>query len=594
MKQIFNTFGLILILSLFSTTHIFSTNARMIADINLQGDSSPRFPVVFNNELFFQANDGIHGKELWKMNTSNETELVYDLNIGETASNPSFLHVFNHKLYFYAKIDSNAYKVYEYDGTNPPSAIIDFNINEYIFNGLDGTMVNINNKLYFTTGNSIFEYDTTGQLIEICNNTNSMQPVFNNLICFNDKLYFKSSDHILFEYNGISVNQICVLGGFSISTATRPQVYNNNLYFMSGDNDNLWVFDGINSPQLASNNVQFIFYMTVFNNKLYFNGYNDQFGQEFWEYDGNISRLTYDIFSGREYSEPRGFTVFQDKLYFNATDGENGNEVWCYDGITDPYMIADINPTSYYYGSRPGSFIEFNNRLYFSAFDGTNGQELWVLCTPTYSNISDTACYEYITPSGQPITESGLYLDTIPNTFGGDSIISIELTITSSEIAGDINCNYIIEEGEIAGDFDRNGEINDNEICGDINGNAIIDNSEIIGDINGDGLITNDEVEGDLDADGISDELNETYIANKQASINLFPNPTKNDLNIDFKSSFTGNISVIEITGKTCYSIDVIDKNKIAINIKNLTTGSYKIQILNNQGTLNTFELLKQ
>lgn len=45
------------------------------------------------------------------------------------------------------------------------------------------------------------------------------------------------------------------------------------------------------------------------------------------------------------------------------------------------------------------------------------------------SSISETACDSYTSPSGKIWTVSGTYVDTIPNSAGYDSIMTIELTI---------------------------------------------------------------------------------------------------------------------------------------------------------------------
>jgi hypothetical protein len=53
------------------------------------------------------------------------------------------------------------------------------------------------------------------------------------------------------------------------------------------------------------------------------------------------------------------------------------------------------------------------------------------ICNNTFSNISETSCYNYTSPSGKTWTSSNTYLDTIQNTVGCDSIITINLIIKS-------------------------------------------------------------------------------------------------------------------------------------------------------------------
>lgn len=53
-------------------------------------------------------------------------------------------------------------------------------------------------------------------------------------------------------------------------------------------------------------------------------------------------------------------------------------------------------------------------------------------CLPTSSTINPTACGSYTSPSGQVLSSTGSYLDTIPNTGGCDSIITINLEVNQS------------------------------------------------------------------------------------------------------------------------------------------------------------------
>ena len=57
------------------------------------------------------------------------------------------------------------------------------------------------------------------------------------------------------------------------------------------------------------------------------------------------------------------------------------------------------------------------------------------LCTtPVYSSISETACASYTAPSGQTVTTSGSFNDTIFSSQGCDSIITINLTINQPSL----------------------------------------------------------------------------------------------------------------------------------------------------------------
>jgi hypothetical protein len=48
------------------------------------------------------------------------------------------------------------------------------------------------------------------------------------------------------------------------------------------------------------------------------------------------------------------------------------------------------------------------------------------------TKLAETVCDSYESPSGKIWTDSGIYWDTIPNSFGGDSIIRVDLTVLES------------------------------------------------------------------------------------------------------------------------------------------------------------------
>jgi ELWxxDGT repeat protein len=87
------------------------TNASLVAQINptpnpgggddFMMDSSPHNFVVFNDILYFAANDGEHGVELWSFD-GVEAKMVMDINPGPNGSEVQELTVFNGALYFSA------------------------------------------------------------------------------------------------------------------------------------------------------------------------------------------------------------------------------------------------------------------------------------------------------------------------------------------------------------------------------------------------------------------------------------------------------------------------------------------------------------
>jgi hypothetical protein len=65
-------------------------------------------------------------------------------------------------------------------------------------------------------------------------------------------------------------------------------------------------------------------------------------------------------------------------------------------------------------------------------------QYLCINLTINYASsrtLTETACDQYFSPSGKVLTSSGTYLDTIPNSTGCDSLLTINLTILNSSSA---------------------------------------------------------------------------------------------------------------------------------------------------------------
>ncbi|MFD1553333.1 hypothetical protein DNU06_06625 [Putridiphycobacter roseus] len=77
-------------------------------------------------------------------------------------------------------------------------------------------------------------------------------------------------------------------------------------------------------------------------------------------------------------------------------------------------------------------------------------------CAPTFNTISAYSCQFYTAPSGKLLHDAGTYLDTIPNSVGCDSIITINLTTgnTSNTIVMTNICGTFIlpVTGEVVGD----------------------------------------------------------------------------------------------------------------------------------------------
>lgn len=238
-------------------------------------------------------------------------------------------------------------------------------------------------------------------------------------VTFQGKLYFKATDGVhgneLWVYDGVNspiqISNInpdhdeTSLGGFA--------VFNSKLYFWADsgiNNPTLWVYDGESSPTMIPdsdpNGYKDPKYFTVFDSKLYFSAGDEENGSELWVYDGgNPPEMVADI-NPDGGSSPTHLTVFNTTLYFGANDGTNGHELWEYDGVNPPKMVDNINKNLYEIvegdqkgSSNPAGFSVFDSKLFFTANDAINGYELWVYDgdnPPTMIADINTLPYSYM------------------------------------------------------------------------------------------------------------------------------------------------------------------------------------------------------
>jgi ELWxxDGT repeat protein len=338
------------------------------------------------NQLFFDLDDGVNGGELWVTDgTERGTQLVKDIfpgssrNYGEERPNgsyPQYLTELNNKLYFTADDGVNGQELWVSDGTESGTQLVkDINPgSDYsALTGVVGAgLAKLNNKLYFAAndgvnGQELWVSDGTESGTQLVKDINlgsngydSSTPLF--LTEVGNKLFFAADD----EANG---QELWVSDGTESGTQLVKDInpgrfgsdlrffteLNNKLYFTTDDGNDygLWVSDGTTAG----------------------------------------TQLVKDISPGlgaRFYS-PDSFTVLNDKIYFFAgnDDEVNGIELWVSDGTTaGTQLIQDINPGSD--GSYPRYLTVVENELFFTAFTDTNGRELFKLTFDGSATITGT------------------------------------------------------------------------------------------------------------------------------------------------------------------------------------------------------------
>lgn len=334
------------------------SGSRMVKDIfpgkdySMSGNGT-HFITAYNNKVYFTANDGTNGLELWVTDgTTNGTQLLKDIYPGALFSNPQHLTVYNGKLYFAANDGTNGMELWVTDGTaNGTQMLKDLNAGSASSAPSQFTLYN--GKMYFTATGGIWETDGTvaGTKLATITATGSSFSNVNIAQLFNNKIYFTAIQH-------------------NTSTTTTG----------------LWETDGtvagtkfIKNVSIDKDNI------IIFNNKMYFSGRDSiTLGYELYTSDGtaNGTQLIKDIYpTTNRSSYPQQFTIVGNQLFFEADDGTHGDEIWVTDGTTNgTKLVEDImfDPHSPTRGSRPNNLTSYDNKLFFSAQDSTLKDGFWV------------------------------------------------------------------------------------------------------------------------------------------------------------------------------------------------------------------------
>jgi ELWxxDGT repeat protein len=376
-----------------------STGAKLLKDIN-PGFNDSNFdlgpPLTIGGTMYFAADDGVHGVELWKSNgTTAGTVLVKDINPGAGDSNPGWFADLNGTLYFAADDGSDGYELWKSNGTSAGTTMV-ADINPGLADGDPEELVVMGGVLYFSAtdgvnGNELWSSDgTTTAMVDDINPTGNSFPAF--LTPVNGTLFFEADDgtdgNELWSYDGTTAQLVKDIDpGSASSTISELTNDNGTLFFQADDGTNgfeLWKSNGtdagttmvkdINPGSADSAPID----LTVLNGLLLFQADDGTNGFQLWSSDGTdlntqlvkIINPYYDAFGGTA-----EFTVYNGNVYFKADDGVHGVELWRTNGTTvGTALVKDINPAD---DGFPSFFSVVGGKLYFAADNFFDGFELW-------------------------------------------------------------------------------------------------------------------------------------------------------------------------------------------------------------------------
>lgn len=362
-----------------------------------------------SNKLFFTADNGINGVELWKTDgTISGTVLVKDIYPASTSNNvlpwfrrPSNLINFNNTLFFsatdpnFGEIDQ---ELWESDGTELGTVLVKDISPGAAYSGYGG---------YLFAGSSPKNF-----------------AIANNTLFF--AAYTPESGIELWKSDGTAQGTLLVkdiapgVVGWNFPRSSEPNYLTNangTLFFNANDGttngQELWKSDGTEGGTTMVKNIATGTYesgnprdLNVINNILYFVADDELHGAELWKSDGTEAgtNLLVDLYTGTVGSGPSDVYNFNGVLYFNARDNSNQLGVWSCNGTLSGTSKVNIPPYLINYYFKPKSFKNVNGTLFFSSDGVTNLNLLYKFSYQASIIVSANPSHD-ITP-GTPVTLS--------------------------------------------------------------------------------------------------------------------------------------------------------------------------------------------
>jgi len=353
----------------------------------LTDGANPDHLISFAGKIFFSADDGTHGRELWRTDgaadaTHAGTELACDIRPGAgLGSSPHNLIVLGDWLYFSADSGEARNDLYRTNG-----AIDDCERIGSTFENMANPRV-VGDQLWFNANSSdgIEPWMTTSagtpaQVANINPSGDSYPSEFTKLGAY---VYFNADNgtdgYELWKSNGTGATIVANINDDPGESSYPAELITvgNTLYFRartpgggyelmhataSGYDGYFDINEGSESSSPSS--------LTNFKGQLYFTAFTEENGNELWRVASSgtsVERVT-DINPGINSSYPQFLTPIGDWLYFNADDGSGGYELWRTNGTTTE-LIKDIwtGPS----GSYPFGFVEHDGAVFFIANSGT-------------------------------------------------------------------------------------------------------------------------------------------------------------------------------------------------------------------------------
>jgi ELWxxDGT repeat protein len=352
----------------------FETSAFSVSN----GTLPPGLFADLDGALLFQANDIVHGIELWRSDgTAAGTSLVKDLTAGSGGSFPDRLHAVNGRLAF-----NSLGRLGLSDGTEAGTGIVPGSA------VLTVATKPLDNELFFlsqpdSAPAGLWKTDGTEAGTVLVAPQSSPVP-FGPPVPAGGKLFYSllgGSGYDLWVSDGTAPGTLSIGPGLSPQNMTDA----GGTLFFSGFQPpilryTLWKSDGTAAGTVEVSTVSILNgpFAALPGGTLLFAGDDGVNGEELWRSDGTGAgtALVKDLHPGPAGSRISHLTAAGNQVFFTASDGVHGLELWVSDGTTaGTHLVKDIEPGAG--SSTPASLTAVGSVAVFTAFDDAHGFEAW-------------------------------------------------------------------------------------------------------------------------------------------------------------------------------------------------------------------------
>jgi len=365
-----------------ATTELVAEDLTIEIEIGSFEIGAPRAFAALGNYLYFTADDGASGREIWRTDGSSVAR-VADLCVPTCDGALGVPYASGSWVYFNGYTSATGAELWRTNGT---------------------TTSIVKDTVPGTGGSSFHDFFTHEGII-----------------------YFRYSNETfgweLGQTNGTSSGT--VLHNLAVGSAdSYPSDFTpfaGRLFFSA--NSQLWSLTTTQAPAEFfapnSSGVSFVHSLTVVGSQMFFSATDGVDGRELWVTSGDptdpsATTQVADIAAGSGDSGPMWLTAFGTRVYFAASDGLDGTELWSSNGAGNASQVADINPGSG--NSEPNDLTVFAGALYLYANDG----ELWRVTDSISANRQSmvqlwddvTDPYDVFINVGLEVEGDKLYLQT--------------------------------------------------------------------------------------------------------------------------------------------------------------------------------------